>query len=356
VQGFFTFEDLENRLYLHRNQSPLTQAAINTAITDRPYQLQAVRRVSEAFEQGKRKALLVMATGTGKTRTAMSLVEVFLKTNQARRILFVADREALVEQALKNPTATIQSIAEDVSRLPDFVLQDSQRQASAYLCLSPRLQIATPAELDRVIDDLAGQMKNRRDKPNSFVQLDLLDFVETQGYIILTERGQSIYLEKYRKLVDERVLNLVVDNPIFAAIEQGRSVSDEQLLALERTLRQTLGGQVLYLTETNIRKAYALKVDSLLAFVRHLFGLEGLPDYQDIVRRQFAEYIAQHPFNSDQVRFLRAVETVFLQRRRLDIADLYDPPLTQFGRDTVERWFSEAQIKDLMDFANRLTV
>ena len=65
-------------------------------ITNRGYQLEAVRRVVEAFEQGKRKALLVMATGTGKTRVAMSLVDVFLRSNQARRILFVADRDALV--------------------------------------------------------------------------------------------------------------------------------------------------------------------------------------------------------------------------------------------------------------------
>jgi len=78
---------------------PLTAAPINTDITDRAYQQEAIRRVCEAFEEGKRKALLVMATGTGKTRVAMSLVDIFLRTNQARRILFVADRDALVKQA-----------------------------------------------------------------------------------------------------------------------------------------------------------------------------------------------------------------------------------------------------------------
>ncbi len=78
----------------------MTQAPINTAITDRAYQVEAIRRVCETFERGRRKALLVMATGTGKTRVAMSLVDVFLRANQARRILFVADRDALVQQAL----------------------------------------------------------------------------------------------------------------------------------------------------------------------------------------------------------------------------------------------------------------
>ncbi len=100
VMGFFSPDDLENLLYLRQNQTPLTAASVNTKITNRSYQLEAVRRVVEAFEQGKRKALLVMATGTGKTRVAMSLADVFLRSNQARRILFVADRDALVSQAI----------------------------------------------------------------------------------------------------------------------------------------------------------------------------------------------------------------------------------------------------------------
>jgi type I restriction enzyme R subunit len=256
----------------------------------------------------------------------------------------------------KETTATAQSIAEDVSRLPDFVFHDPERREPAQLCLSPRLKTAGVAELSRVIETLADQMKNRRAKPSSFLELDLLDYIDSQGYIILTERGQPIYVEKYREMVDQRVLELVIDNPIIEAIERGEPVSDAQLLVLERTLRQELGGEELYLTETNIRKAYALKVDSLLAFLRHLFGLEGLPDYRDIVQRQFAEYIARQPFNADQVRFLRAVQNVFLQRHKLEVADLYDPPLTQFGRDAVERWFSDEQIEEMLEFAHSLAI
>ena len=100
VAGFFSPEDLENRLYLRQNKRPLTGVPINTAITNRSYQIEAIRRGAEAFEQGKRRALLVMSTGTGKTRTAMSLVDVLLRATFARRIPFVADRDPLVEQAL----------------------------------------------------------------------------------------------------------------------------------------------------------------------------------------------------------------------------------------------------------------
>lgn len=121
VFGFFTRADLENLLYLRQNAKPLSSIEINTEIVDRAYQHEAIRRICEAFEipsrrfdgeaskalqepsgrlsGGKRKALIVMATGTGKTRTTMGLIDVFMRSNQARRILFVADRDALVEQA-----------------------------------------------------------------------------------------------------------------------------------------------------------------------------------------------------------------------------------------------------------------
>ena len=100
VYGVFSQSDLENLLYIRQNQTPLTEATINTDITDRPYQMEAIRRVCETFEAGRRKALLVMATGTGKTRVSMSLVDVFLRSNQARRILFVADHDAPARRAL----------------------------------------------------------------------------------------------------------------------------------------------------------------------------------------------------------------------------------------------------------------
>jgi type I site-specific restriction endonuclease len=87
VFGFFTREDLENLLYIRQNAKTLSAVEINNSIVDRSYQHEAIRRVGEAFANGKRKALIVMATGTGKTRTTMGLIDVFMRSNQARRIL-----------------------------------------------------------------------------------------------------------------------------------------------------------------------------------------------------------------------------------------------------------------------------
>ncbi|MGL4501103.1 MAG: type I restriction-modification enzyme R subunit C-terminal domain-containing protein, partial [Planktothrix sp.] len=164
----------------------------------------------------------------------------------------------------------------------------------------------------------------------------------------------QVYIEEYRQRVEGKVSEIVETHPTLAAIRKGEAVTDLQLVALERTLRQELGGGNLQLSESNIRKAFNLKVDSLLAFMRELLEIEGLPDYQEIVRRNFEEFIAQRQFNANQIRFLRAVENVFMKKRRLEVADLYEEPLDRFGEDTVERWFTEEQVEDLIEFIEQL--
>lgn len=100
VVGFPTRDDLERFQYIRRNRKPLTQELINTAIAGRDYQIRAIRSVLEAIEQKKRDFLLVMATGTGKTRTCIAMVDALMRAGHAEKILFLVDRIALREQAL----------------------------------------------------------------------------------------------------------------------------------------------------------------------------------------------------------------------------------------------------------------
>jgi type I restriction enzyme, R subunit len=102
VSGFAPRDDLERRRFQRDNRTPLRDQPINAVTVERPYQHEAIRRVHEALEGGTRKALLVMATGTGKTRVATALVDTLLEAKWAQRVLFLADRDALVEQALRD--------------------------------------------------------------------------------------------------------------------------------------------------------------------------------------------------------------------------------------------------------------
>ena len=99
VSGVFSREDLQKLMNRRTQRLKLETVAIDDKITDRYYQKEAIRAVCQQLEQGFRKHLLVMATGTGKTRTASSLTDVLSRGNYVTNILFLADRTALVKQA-----------------------------------------------------------------------------------------------------------------------------------------------------------------------------------------------------------------------------------------------------------------
>lgn len=102
VSGFYTKDELQLLIDRRTSRLPLNNIKINENITNRYYQKEAIKAVCEAFERGDRKALLVMATGSGKTRTAISIVDVLIRHGWVKNALFLADRTALVIQAKNN--------------------------------------------------------------------------------------------------------------------------------------------------------------------------------------------------------------------------------------------------------------
>lgn len=103
IGGFYKRDELELLIQRRTGRKKLADVAINTKIAGhkRPYQQRAIRAIAKHFEEdGERKALLVMATGSGKTRTIIAFVDLLMRANWVKRVLFLADRVALVNQAV----------------------------------------------------------------------------------------------------------------------------------------------------------------------------------------------------------------------------------------------------------------
>lgn len=101
VQGFYKKTELELLIQRRTTRKKLAEAKINEAIVERFYQTRAIRRTGEALEIDRdRKTLVVMATGAGKTRTVIALSDLLMRCNWAKRVLFLCDRTALVNQAV----------------------------------------------------------------------------------------------------------------------------------------------------------------------------------------------------------------------------------------------------------------
>ncbi len=98
--GYYSKSSLQYLVrYQRRERKPLNSVEVKSSIVNRLYQIEAIKRVSERFTAGHRRALLVQATGTGKTRVAIALVDLMMRTGWVKRVLFLCDRRELRKQA-----------------------------------------------------------------------------------------------------------------------------------------------------------------------------------------------------------------------------------------------------------------
>ncbi len=130
VAGFYTRDDLERLSHQRNYAQPLNQIMINAEIAGRDYQNEAIRSVTEGIDTAKRKFLLVMATGTGKTRTTIALIDTLLRSKRAQRVLFLADRRELVRQAMSEFKAHLPN--ESLARIEAGETPGARIQFSTY--------------------------------------------------------------------------------------------------------------------------------------------------------------------------------------------------------------------------------
>lgn len=152
ISGFYTPADL-TRLHFQRNyRQPLHELAPNQAIVDRPYQYEAIKRVTEAMAQSRRKFLLIMATGTGKTRTVIALIDLLMRAKWIQRVLFLADRRELVRQALGDFKEYMPN--ENRARIEAGEIDDAARiQVATYPSMMQIYQELSPGYYDLIVAD-----------------------------------------------------------------------------------------------------------------------------------------------------------------------------------------------------------
>lgn len=177
VSGIFTKEELQLTMDRRTSRKPLDNVEINDNISNRYYQKEAVMEVCSAVTKKQRMMLLVMATGSGKTRTAISIVDVLMRHNYAKNILFLADRKALVKQAKKN----FKNLLPNLSLCNLLDSKDNPEQA--------RMIFSTYPTMLNAIDETKTKDGRKLFTPGHF---DL---------IIVDESHRSIY-KKYQDIFD----------------------------------------------------------------------------------------------------------------------------------------------------------
>lgn len=133
VQGFYTRDELELMVQRRQTRQSLADARIDTDIAGRHYQQRAIRAIDDVFTKKNREALLVMATGAGKTRTTVALVKQLMEAGWVKRVLFLADRNALVIQAINAFKKHLPSSN------PVNLVTEKDAEGRAYVCTYPSM-------------------------------------------------------------------------------------------------------------------------------------------------------------------------------------------------------------------------
>ena len=162
IGGFYTPAEVETLIARRLSERPLADLQPNPEIAGREYQLRALKAITESFDrERRRRALVVMATGTGKTRVAVALVELLQRAGWARRVLFLADRVALVRQAaatfrrlLPNSTTVDLTLDEDTGSAP-VVVSTYPTMLGAVEAPKGGRRLYSPGSFDLVILDEA---------------------------------------------------------------------------------------------------------------------------------------------------------------------------------------------------------
>lgn len=127
VHGFYTRTELKRLIERRKNNPNLNDFPVNPDIAGRYYQVRAIKALLDAFARKKRAGLLIMATGTGKTRTAVALVDVLMRANVVQKVLFLADRTPLVKQATNAFKANLPDCA------PVNLIEEKNKNGRVYL-------------------------------------------------------------------------------------------------------------------------------------------------------------------------------------------------------------------------------
>lgn len=289
----------------------------------------------------------------------VNLSEAFFTSKMERIGLLIVRSRSEAEATKQSPAyeTLIQSIREDVDLLPATITQVQEKMNYKEAILSNKFwQSPTLSSIDEAKAALAPLMKYRRDKPSLVIELGLDDVIDSRKWVIVREKagGQKLMVEEYKKKVEERIEQIASQHPVIQRLKNGEAVNTDDLLQLETTLETELSTDELNLNEDNMLKAFGVRVGSLTDFLKHVLKLEALPSYEQIVRKAFDAFILEHNYNADQTRFLRTVQTVFMQKRKLEEADLYDAPFTNFGSNAVEKYFTPEEIEELMELTKKL--
>jgi len=247
-----------------------------------------------------------------------------------------------------------ESIGEWLNELPTTIREVKAKEAILDKVLRPQFwKNVSFDDAQMLLKEFTPLMKYKQPEPRVPIILDIDDMVQRRDFIEYGPAPTQEYASTYVEKVEKRIKQLVDKHPTIQKIKRDEVLTEEDLKKLE----DVLNSPELYITEEVLQKAYKENNGTLVLFIKKVLGLYEFPDAKKQIEEAFKAFIIEKNYlNSDQVNFMRTIQTVFTKKRHIEFDDLYEPPFINFGSAAPIPLFNEDELKEVMRLCHNLEV
>ncbi len=204
-----------------------------------------------------------------------------------------------------------------------------------------------------LLNEFAELMRYKRTEPRPQIILDLDDMIKERKIIEFGPDSREEYVHVYKKKVEERIKNLATYHPTIRKIIANEVLTEEDLEYLERVLNSP---EFDYVTEDVLQKTYNRSKGTLVQFIKSILGYYKFPDPEEKIKEAFQTYIIEYnrQYSADQLNFIRTVQSVFVRKKHIRIADFYEAPFTNFGIHAPTPLFSQDELNDFIALCDEM--
>jgi type I restriction enzyme R subunit len=210
----------------------------------------------------------------------------------------------------------------------------------------------TEEKMDDLIEKLAPLMKFRESvvllPPAKF---NLKDFVSEKEYVEFGPQHEALSTAKYRELVEQKINEMVLANPILQKLQEGKEISDAEA----DLLAEELHDEHPHITIDLLRRVYNHRKALFVQFIKHILGIELLESFPETVSKGFEVFIAAHSYlSSRQLQFLELLRQFIIDKGELTRRNLIESPFTLLHPEGIRGVFNPKEIDEILKLTEKL--
>ena len=182
-------------------------------------------------------------------------------------------------------------------------------------------------------------------------KFNLKDIISEKEYVEFGPQHEALSIVRYRELVEQKVNELVLANPILQKIREGMEITQSEA----EQLAEDLHNEQPHITIDLLRRVYNHRKAELIQFIRHILGIEILHSYPETVSKAFDDFIVSHSFlTSRQLQFLDLLRRFIIENGVLTRKNLIESPFTMLHPEGIRGIFNPKEIDEILKLTERL--